>query len=243
MGMTILVADDDPHIRDVLDFALRKAGHAPLLARHGREALALFEAHAPDLIVLDVGMPELDGLDVCREIRRQSEVPILFLSARDEEIDRILGLEIGGDDYVTKPFSPRELIARIGVIMRRARPGAPSDRADAGVLVHGDLRLDRDGHVASLAGNELLLTATEFALLSALAEHPGHVVDRKRLVAQAYGGRIHVSDRTVDSHIRNIRAKCMAIGAPEVIETLHGIGFRLGSCTVSRRDDCRGDKL
>ena len=167
-------------------------------------------------------------------------MPILFLSARDEEIDRILGLEIGGDDYVTKPFSPRELIARIGVIMRRARPGAPSDRADAGVLVHGDLQLDRDRHVASLAGHELLLTATEFALLSALAEQPGHVVDRKRLVAQAYGGRIHVSDRTVDSHIRNIRAKCMATGVPEVIETLHGIGFRLGQCIVDIGDRHHG---
>ena len=106
--------------------------------------------------------------------------------------------------------------------------------------MHGDLRLDRDGHVASLAGNELLLTATEFALLSALAEHPGHVVDRRRLVAQAYGGRIHVSDRTVDSHIRNIRAKCMATGVPEVIETLHGIGFRLGQCIVDIGDRHHG---
>ncbi len=228
MPLTILVADDDPHIRDVLEFALRKAGHAPLLARDGKEALRLFDEHGPDLIVLDVGMPELDGLEVCRAIRRRSEVPVLFLSARDEEIDRILGLEIGGDDYVTKPFSPRELIARIGVIMRRAK----KDLADETVLVHGDLRIERGSHEAFLAGRPIPLTATEFAILSALAEHPGHLLDRTRLVGRAYGGRIHVSDRTIDSHIRNIRAKCAAAGSSGVIETLHGIGFRLGPCLV-----------
>jgi len=226
--LTILVADDDPHIRDVLGFALAKAGHAPLLASDGAEALRLFEAHAPDLIVLDVGMPERDGLDVCREIRRKSDVPILFLSARDEEIDRVLGLEMGGDDYVAKPFSPRELIARIGAIMRRGRKEA-AQTSPAGF---GDLRLDRERRQAVLCGETLALTATEFAILEALAKRPGHVLDRRRLAAGAYRDRIHVSDRTIDSHIRNIRAKCAAAGSTSVIETLHGIGFRLGPCVA-----------
>jgi two-component system, OmpR family, response regulator len=233
MPLTILVADDDPHIRDVLDFALRKNGHSPLLARDGKEALASFQKHAPDLVVLDVGMPELDGLEVCRIIRQRSRVPIIFLSARDEEIDRVLGLEIGGDDYVVKPFSPRELIARIGVIMRRAAGTEPAVDGEAPpVFVHGDLRLDPQGRAATLASRPLGLTGTEFAILRALAEQPGYLFDRERLMAETYGGRVRVSGRTIDSHIRNIRAKCAAAGSSSVVETLHGIGFRLGPCVA-----------
>jgi two-component system OmpR family response regulator len=235
MPLKILVADDDPHIRDVLDFALRKNGHSTLMARDGREALALFQRQAPDLVVLDVGMPELDGLDVCRMIRQRSSVPIIFLSARDEEIDRILGLEIGGDDYMVKPFSPRELIARIGVIMRRAAGTATAVAADGdavAVLVQGDLRIDPQGRAASLSSRPLGLTGTEFAILRALAEQPGYLFDRERLMAAAYDGRVRVSSRTIDSHIRNIRAKCAAAGSSSVIETLHGIGFRLGPCVA-----------
>lgn len=229
--LKVLIADDDPHIREVLDFALRKAGHDTIMAANGEEALRMFGKRIPDIVVLDVGMPELDGLDVCRSIRRESDVPILFLSARDEEIDRILGLEIGGDDYMTKPFSPRELVTRIGVIMRRASRAGSSAQAPAR-LMHGDLQIDRERHEAVLAGYPVQLTSTEFAILSALVARPGQVFDRERLMAAAYHGNIHVSDRTIDSHIRNIRAKFAAAGCAGVVDTLHGIGFRLGGCLV-----------
>lgn len=238
MPLTILVADDDPHIREVLDFALRKNGHATLMARDGKEALALFRRHAPDLVVLDVGMPEMDGLDVCRVVRQTSNVPIIFLSARDEEIDRVLGLEIGGDDYMVKPFSPRELVARIGVIMRRAATVA-EETAPTG-LVQGDLRIDQRACSASLATRPLALTGTEFAILRAMAEQPGYLFDRERLMAAAYGGRVRVSGRTIDSHIRNIRAKCAAAGSSSVVETLHGIGFRLGPCVADMQAEPPG---
>lgn len=230
MALTILVADDDPHIRDVIGFALEKAGHRTLVARDGEEAIARFAAEAPDLVILDVGMPEIDGLEVCRRIRKASDVPILFLSARDEEIDRILGLEIGGDDYVTKPFSPRELVARIGVIMRRvARPDGPPQPASAS-LTQGGLALDRDRHEARFCGQAFGLTATEFQVLAAFLERPGHVFDRDRLMKAAYPANIYVSDRTIDSHIRNLRAKLSALGCDSVVETVHGVGFRLGAC-------------
>src|ERR1043166_7836815 len=150
----ILVVDDDSHIREVICVALKKAGMVPLEARDGAEALSRFAAEQPSLIVLDIGMPELDGLDVCRQVRKSSDVPILFLSARDEEIDRVLGLEIGGDDYVTKPFSPRELVARINVILRRtaSRAGANGQHTP---LAQGALSVDPEQHVAAFAGTPL----------------------------------------------------------------------------------------
>lgn len=224
----ILVVDDDPHIRDVLRFALEKAGYATALARDGNEALARIAVEPPRLIVLDVGMPGLDGLELCRQVRRTSEVPILFLSARDEEIDRVLGLEIGGDDYVTKPFSPRELVARVGSILRRG--AARTAAVPEPVLAHGGLRLDPRRHEARFAGQPLTLTAIEFAILVALTARPGLVLSRDQLMDAAYGGRVHVSDRTIDSHVRNIRAKFAAAGCAEVVATVHGVGFRLAAC-------------
>lgn len=227
MAAPILVVDDDPHIREVICFALGKAGYATRIARDGVEALARIAAEAPRLIVLDVGMPEMDGLETCRRIRKSSEVPILFLSARDEEIDRVLGLEIGGDDYVTKPFSPRELVARVGIILRRsAGQAAPPAR----ILTQGALSLDPQAYTAMFGTEPLTLTAIEFAILKALVARPGFVFSRDQLMEAAYDGRIHVSDRTIDSHIRNIRAKLAAAGCGEAIGTVHGIGFRLGGC-------------
>ena len=225
MAGPILVVDDDPHIRDVICFALDKAGYATQVARDGHEALAQIAARPPRLIVLDVGMPGMDGLELCRQVRRGSEVPILFLSARDEEIDRVLGLELGGDDYVTKPFSPRELVARVGTILRRGAARAPDP-----VLAHGGLALDPERHAARFAGRPMALTAIEFAILAALLARPGLVLSRDRLMEAAYGGRVHVSDRTIDSHVRNIRAKLAAAGCAEGIATVHGVGFRLGPC-------------
>ena len=223
----ILVVDDDPHIRDILCFALEKAGMSVRVARDGEEALACFAETRPDLVVLDIGMPRMDGLEVCRNIRKTSETPILFLSARDEEIDRVLGLELGGDDYVTKPFSPRELVARVNAILKRARaaPAAPAR------LEHGALALDIDGHAASFGGAPLALTAIEFAILRTLLTRPNQVFSRERILDAAYDG-VHVADRTIDSHVRNIRAKLSAAGCADAVETVHGIGFRIGRCKV-----------
>lgn len=230
MAHRILIVDDEGHIREVIRVALKKAGMDVIEARDGREALARFAADRPDLIVLDIGMPEFDGLDVCREIRKASDVPILFLSARDEEIDRILGLEIGGDDYVTKPFSPRELVARVNVILRRLSPRNGEAKAGPGALVQGGLLIDPEQHVASFAGTPLKLTAIEFGILRAFLTRPTSVFNREQLMRAAYQLNIQVSDRTIDSHIRNIRAKLAAQNCENVIETIHGVGFKLGRC-------------
>ena len=228
----ILVVDDDPHIRDVICFALRKAGMTAEIARDGAEALATFQAGAPDLVVLDVGMPEMDGLEVCRRIRMTSDTPILFLSARDEEIDRVLGLEIGGDDYVTKPFSPRELVARVNVILRRI--GRRQETVAETLMTWGALTVDRERRMARYGDEPVGLTAIEFAILTTLIARPGIVFSRERIMTAAYDERIHVSDRTIDSHIRNLRAKFAKAGCPAIVETVHGVGFRLGACEAER---------
>jgi two-component system OmpR family response regulator len=225
----ILIVDDDLHIREVIRVALKKADMTISEARDGKEALSRFANDRPDLVVLDIGMPEFDGLDVCREIRKSSDVPILFLSARDEEIDRILGLEIGGDDYVTKPFSPRELVARINVILRRAAARASSNGQHA-PLAQGQLLVDPEQHVAAFAGTPLRLTAIEFGILRAFLTRPSSVFSREQIMAAAYQLNIQVSDRTIDSHIRNIRAKLAAVNCDNAIETIHGVGFKLGRC-------------
>jgi len=234
MAPRILVVDDDSHIRDVICFALEKAGMTTTIARDGLQALDAFRQRQADLVVLDIGMPEMDGLEVCRQIRKSSEVPILFLSARDDEIDRILGLEIGGDDYVTKPFSPRELVARVNVILKRVRFGGDSSQAAQPPLIWGALILDPAAHAARFDGQELSLTAIEFAILRTLLARPRQVFSRDRILDQAYGRAIHVSDRTIDSHIRNIRSKILKMGGRNAIETIHGVGFRLGPCEASR---------
>jgi two-component system OmpR family response regulator len=228
MAHRILVVDDDPHIRDIICFALRKDGMIVTTARNGVEALACLAFGPADLVVLDIGMPEMDGLEVCRRMRGTSDTPILFLSARDEEIDRVLGLEIGGDDYVTKPFSPRELVARIKVILRRAGQTPPAP-VPAGTR-HGGLWLDPEAHAASFQGQALTLTALEFAILKTLLSRPTMVFNRDQILNAAYGVGMHVSDRTIDSHVRNIRAKLATAGCAQGIETVHGVGFRIGRC-------------
>lgn len=227
MSRTILIADDDPHIREVLAFALEKAGYNVANAAHGKEALDYAQGHAVDCIVLDIAMPEMDGLEVCRQLRKKSEVPILFLSSRDEEIDRIIGLEIGGDDYVTKPFSPRELVARVQAILKRTSTTA--NTATHPVLEKGSLRIDQARYVAVWRGKDVPLTATEFALLATLLKHPQKVFTRDELMDHAYDGVV-VSDRTIDSHIRRIRQKFVDANTDTIIETLHGIGYKAGPC-------------
>jgi two-component system OmpR family response regulator len=224
----VLIVDDDPAIREVLRFALDRAGFGVVEAVDGRSALERFAEASPDLVVLDVLLPGLDGLDVCRELKRRSSVPILFLSSKDDEVDRVVGLEIGGDDYLVKPFSPRELVARVKVLLRRA--AAPEPPAGEGPLLrHGRLTLDLDRARAAWDDREVALTATEFAILRTLLRRPGKVYSRDNLMDGAYGIGKVVSDRTIDSHVRRLRAKFAALGA-DPVETLHGFGYKLGDC-------------
>ena len=225
----ILVVDDDPHLREVVAFALEKAGFRVEQAAHGRAGLEQVRRSVPALIVLDIMMPEMDGLELCREVRRTHEVPIVFLSSRDDELDRVLGLELGGDDYLTKPFSPRELVARIKAVLRRARPaaapGASTPPASPQVLERGPLRMDVERFRAYWRGQEVVLTVTEFHLLATLLRAPGKAFTRDELMERVYEDVV-VSDRTIDSHVRRVRQKFAAAGG-DVIETVHGLGYRL----------------
>jgi two-component system OmpR family response regulator len=218
----VLIVDDDPAIREVVRFALARDGFATDEAADG--AAALGRMAGVDLVVLDMMMPGLDGIACCRELRRTSAVPVLFLSSRGEEVDRIVGLEVGGDDYLGKPFSPRELVARVRAILRR---GAAPPAAD--VLRQGRLTLDPGAVRAAWDGREVALTATEFGILRTLMERAGRVVSRDGLMDGAYAGDRVVSDRTIDSHVRRLRAKFAAVGGAPV-ETLPGFGYRLGPC-------------
>lgn len=226
----VLVVDDDPHIREVISFALEKAEMSVTLANDGKQALSCFEKYDIDLIVLDINMPEMDGLECCREVRKSSDVPILFLSSRDDEIDRILGLEIGGDDYVTKPFSPRELVARVNVILKRTQVKVSSNDKEAILFNHGKLLLDSEQHLVKWDDNPVSLTATEFAMLAQLLKHPKKVFSRDAIMQGSYQYNVYVSDRTIDSHIRHIRSKFSEVGCEKIIETQHGVGYRLSSC-------------
>ncbi len=224
----ILVVDDDPHIREVISFALEKAGMLITTANDGKQALDAFAKSPADLLVLDINMPEMDGLECCREIRKNSDVPILFLSSRDDEIDRVLGLEIGGDDYVTKPFSPRELVARINVILKRCQANHREEEpCSINILEQGLLKLDIEQHQVSWDDENIALTATEFAMLEELLKQPKRVFSRDTIMNSAYKNNAYVSDRTIDSHIRHIRQKFADAGCDAVIETQHGVGYRL----------------
>ena len=221
----ILVVDDDAHIRDVVCFALRRAGYQPLTAANGRAALEVAAREMPALVMLDILMPELDGTAVCTRLRTKSDLPVIFLTSKDEEMDRILGLELGADDYVVKPFSPRELVARVKAVLRR-RKGADVEADQK--LTRGKLSIDAEEHVAAWAGSAVALTATEFALLKAIAAQPRRAFTRENLMTAAYPDARFVSDRTIDSHIRHIRAKFQALGG-DPIETVHGVGYKLAA--------------
>ncbi|MCQ4160546.1 response regulator transcription factor [Roseomonas sp. GC11] len=230
----VLVVDDDPHIRSVLCFALARDGFATAEAADGLAALEAFARERPDLLILDVMMPEMSGTDLLRHLRREAATPVIFLSARDDELDRVLGLELGGDDYVTKPFSPREVVARVRAVLRRgAAEMAPPPQAPSPALPppeaplrHGPLCLHPERLEAFWQDQPVPLTVTEFALLRSMAAQPGRVFTRDMLMDVAYPDRRVVSDRTLDSHIRNIRAKFAALGA-EPIGTVHGMGYRV----------------
>ncbi len=225
MGSEILVVDDDPRLREVVRYALSRAGYEVVEASDGVQALERVSTLDPALVVLDVLMPEMDGIEVCRQLRRSSEVPIVFLSSRGEELDRVLGLELGGDDYLTKPFSPRELVSRVKAVLRRSRVAAPpSEGTDA--LICGSLRLDPEAFRVWIESDEIQLTVTEFRILQVLMSRPSRAWTRDELMDRAYPGRHHVSGRTLDSHVRRIRQKCRVAGL-DPVETVHGLGYRL----------------
>ena len=231
----ILVVDDDPHIREVVRFALDKAGFRTAEAEDGVQALSRVAELKPALLVLDIVMPELDGTEVCRAIRRSSSLPIVFLSSRDDEVDRIIGLELGGDDYVTKPFSPRELVARVRAVLRRTTaladkpPAANGTNQEQRLIRHGSLTLDLDRFQAFWGEREVVLTVTEFGLLRTLLGYPGKVFSRDELINGAYDQETYITDRTIDNHVRRVRRKFADAGG-DPVETVHGVGYKLGPC-------------
>jgi DNA-binding response OmpR family regulator len=228
MPSRILVVDDEPSVTDLLAYNLRKASYEVLVAADGRTALNLARQSSPDLILLDLMLPEIDGLDLCRELRKTSPVPIIMITARGEEIDRVVGLEMGADDYVVKPFSVRELLARIKAVLRRAQP-SESDTEPAHVLRGpGDLQMDSERRTATIGGQPIELTRLEFDLLYLLLRESGRVLTRESLLQQAWGYDYVGDTRAVDSAIKRLRARLRAV-APQAdaIEAVRGIGYKL----------------
>lgn len=220
----ILVVDDDKHIREIARYALQQSGYQITEADDGAHALNSVATHSFDLVVLDINLPEEDGFEVCKKIRKSSALPILFLSSRDSEIDKVLGLELGADDFLPKPFSPRELVARVKAILRRTKTTEPAPNGLE--LTRGALRLNSEQHRCFWMNQEVQLTATEFAILKSLAQTSDRVYTRDELVDRAYGAGYVITDRTVDSHIRRLRKKFSSVGA-DLIETVVGVGYRL----------------
>jgi len=221
---TILVVDDEARIVKLVRDYLERAGFAVLSARDGETAVLLARREQPDLIILDLMLPGVDGLDVCRRLRQESAVPIIMLTARVEEADRIVGLELGADDYVTKPFSPRELVARVRAALRRAS----GQIGPASIIRTGDLQLDTISMTATIGGQPVDLTPTEFQLLVTLARQPGRIFSREQLLEAIHGVAFDGYDRSVDSHIKNLRRKIEPDPRqPRHIETVYGVGYRL----------------
>jgi phosphate regulon transcriptional regulator PhoB len=225
MATRILIVDDEPPIIDVLEYNLKKANYEVIVARDGQEALDKARHQRPDLVILDLMLPQMDGLEVCRALRRDSDLPIIMLTAKDEEVDRVVGLELGADDYVVKPFSVRELVARVKTVLRRSGPKA---EAVSEVFQVGDLRLDAARHEAHLGQTELELTSLEFDLLHVLVAHADRVLTREQLLNQVWGYDYYGDTRTVDTAIKRLRAKLRRLSPDsEFIVTVRGVGYKL----------------
>ena len=223
MSGTILVIDDEPKIIRLARDYLERSGFRVVGAGDGQTALALARDEKPDLVVLDLNLPGMDGLDVCRALRRMSDVPIIMLTARVEEADRLIGLELGADDYITKPFSPRELVARVRVILRRVQGGL----GQPGLLRVGDLEIDLNGFRVTRGGELVDLSRTEFNLLAILARHPGQAFTRSQLLSRLHGVSYDGYDRSIDAHVKNLRRKLEPDpAAPRYVETVYGVGYR-----------------
>ena len=223
MNELILVVDDEPQIARLARDYLEKAGFRVVTAGDGRDALIANRQERPELVVLDLNLPGMDGLDVCRAIRRESDVPIIMLTARVEEADRLIGLELGADDYVTKPFSPRELVARVRAVLRRVQGGL----IQRGRIQAADLEIDLKGHRVTIAGEPVHLSRTEFNLLAALAQSPGQTFTRAQVLNRLHGVAYDGYDRSVDAHIKNLRRKIEPDPAePRYVLTVYGVGYR-----------------
>ncbi|MFU8890861.1 MAG: response regulator transcription factor [Anaerosomatales bacterium] len=226
----ILVVDDEDSILEFVSYNLKKEGYEVQTASTGDEALELAAAHEFDLVILDIMLPGADGYEVCRKLRARSEVPVLFLSARDTELDKVVGLELGGDDYLAKPFGIRELQARVKALLRRSAAHAPAhpDQLPGERLEAAGIELDESTHQAHFAGELIDLTPREFELLATLMRYPGNVLSREQLLKQAWGWEYLVETKTVDTHIKRLRDKLAAAGVdPAVVETVRGYGYRI----------------
>lgn len=228
--MKILIVDDEPAIADTLSYALRAEGFATECCTLGGEALARLQQGGVDFVVLDVGLPDITGFDVCRALRRECDLPVLFLTARSDEVDRIVGLELGGDDYVTKPFSPREVASRVRAILRRLHP-EPRQNGDSGAQAPKPERfaVDRDGLRIAYHGHWLALTRYEYLLLALLLERPGRILSRPQIMAAVWQDDGESLERTVDTHIKTLRSKLRAVRDDEVILTHRGLGYSLAA--------------
>jgi DNA-binding response OmpR family regulator len=218
---TILVVDDEPNIADLVDLYLARDGYRVMKAATGEAGLEAVRTHRPRLVVLDVGLPDMDGLEVCRRLRQTSQVPVIFLTARDSEVDRVLGLELGGDDYVTKPFSPSELVARVKAVLRRVEGASPPD-----VVQAGPVTIDRGRREVLVHETPVEFTTKEFDLLRFLAERPGLALSRQQILDGVWGYDWYGDARTVDVHIAQVRKK---LADAITIKTVRGVGYRLES--------------
>jgi len=231
---TILVVEDESSIASFVSLYLKNAGYVVKTAATGADALSEAAAVSPTLIVLDLMLPDIDGIEVCKRLRQHSDVPILMLTARDEDVDKIIGLEVGADDYLTKPFNPRELIARIKSILRRAAPERHAYETE--VIVHGDLRVDAGRHEAYVGDREVQLAPKEFDLLWELLDHRGLVLTRDQLLERVWGYTFAGDTRTVDVHVRQLRRK---LGDASPIVTVWGVGYKVAPARDAHRDAAR----
>lgn len=227
MSDTIALVDDDRNILTSVAIALEGEGYRVRSFGDGSEALKGLAAQPADLVVLDIKMPRVDGMEVLTRLRRVSDVPVIFLTSRDDEVDEVLGLKMGADDYIKKPFSMRLLIERIRAVLRRREAAVPTAETEKKIIVRGDLVLDANRHHCEWRGGEVKLTVTEFLILEALAQRPGHVKTRDQLMDAAYEDNVYVDDRTIDSHIKRLRKKFKMVDETfSAIDTLYGVGYR-----------------
>jgi len=223
MNELILVVDDEPKIVRLARDYLEQSNFRVLPIYNGNDAIAAARTEKPDLVVLDLNLPGMDGLDVCRALRRQSSVPIIMLTARAEETDRLIGLELGADDYIVKPFSPRELVARVRAVLRRTQ----GEVETTGILRSGEIEIDTNGHHVRLRGENVHLTRVEFSLLAILAQHPGQTFSRAQLIDRLHGVAEGSFDRSIDAHIKNLRRKIEDDPSdPKYVMTVYGVGYQ-----------------
>ncbi len=221
---TVLIIEDEIELSNILKAYFTRAGYEVMTAERGDKGLILWQAHHPDMILLDLNLPGMDGIDIMRQIRQKDDTPVIMVTARVEEVDRLLGLELGADDYITKPFSPREVVARVKAVLRRVEK--PQDNP-VDVIHVADLTIDRDAHSAKQSDQELDLTPTEFSILATLAAHPGRAFSRLQLLESSQGVAYEGYERSIDAHIKNLRAKLGDDSKdPRYIETVFGIGYR-----------------